>query len=220
MNRPVDPRFQLLEGRSREHPLPRVLEVAGEAVRLGPPLLPVSPGHLLSGHWMGAGGFARPVSVRLVPQLQARSWTQFLRQLPGRPHGAVPEVYRLERWQGFLCALGEPLEGVSLAHRRRPLGARRATALAWQTAHALAWAHARGWAHGNLCPALLWLTSEGYVKILDWGVRAGSASEDCQAYGQLCQGLGVPSPPGPSLAEAVAWFERRHRRRSVYAPLA
>ena len=224
-NQPAGARLELMQGGLLEEPrLPRVLSMRDLELRLGDPLGSFPPGHHLAGHWMGAHGFPRPVSVRLIPRTQAESWRRVVRRLANQRHGAYPDVYRLEQWEDYVCAVAEPLAGMSLAQwltSRRSLSPRRVLALAWQTAWALAWAHERGVAHGNLCESLVWLTPERHVKLLDWGVAGpGSALADCQAYERLFSGLGLsPDTEWANTAEAVRWFEARHRRFSVYERL-
>lgn len=203
--------------------LPRVLRSGDLEVRLGGSLGPYAPGHYLKGRWVGAAGFIRPVSVRLVPRSQAQFWTRSLVAMGERRHGAYPEVYWLDEWRGYRVAVGEPLDGRSLTRRlalRRPLSTRWREALDWQLAGTLAWAHAAGLAHGNLGPEQVWLTREGYLKLLDWGLMAGSPASDCRAYIQLLERLGLPVPTvGLSMAARVGDLERRLRRAWVYEPL-
>ena len=70
----------------------------------------------------------------------------------------------------------ELLEGESLGERMRsgPLPPRKAMEIALQIAQGLATAHERGIVHRDLKPANVFVTREGHVKILDFGLAKES----------------------------------------------
>lgn len=92
--------------------------------------------------------------------------------LPASPHIArvIETGYTIER-QGFIAS--ELLEGQSLAQLLEasgPLSTRFAVSVVRQACAGLAAAHAAGIAHGDLKLQNLFLTTDGVVKVLDFGM--------------------------------------------------
>jgi eukaryotic-like serine/threonine-protein kinase len=88
-------------------------------------------------------------------------------------HPHICTLHDIGSHDGILFLVVEHLEGETLAHRLRregPLRAEVALPLARQIAGGLAAAHARDIVHRDLKPENLFLTGDGHVKILDFGV--------------------------------------------------
>src|SRR5512134_1713964 len=89
---------------------------------------------------------------------------------------------------------GETLREILLAHAERPLSVRRLLEIGAQIADGLAKAHAAGIVHRDLKPENVMVTSDGFVKILDFGLvkLRGDGSGGEQWFDS-----GAPTWPGP-----------------------
>lgn len=87
-------------------------------------------------------------------------------------HPNILTVYDFGRYQGAPYVVSELLEGQTLRERFRgtPLQQRKVIDYAAQIARGLAAAHARGIVHRDLKPENLFITNDGQVKILDFGL--------------------------------------------------
>ena len=97
------------------------------------------------------------------------------------PH--ILAVFDVGSHEGAPYLVTELLEGQSLRERLRegPLPVRKALELAAQTARGLAAAHERGIVHRDLKPENLFLTHDGRLKILDFGLAKLTQSDDSQS---------------------------------------
>src|SRR5687768_10793170 len=120
----------------------------------------------------------REVAIKILPA----EWSQdtdrvhrFRREaelLAAMNHPRIAQIYGLEEFGETLCLVMELVEGETLAEwiARGPIPQERALAIACQIAEALEAAHDREIIHRDLKPANIKLTSDGNVKVLDFGL--------------------------------------------------
>ena len=87
-------------------------------------------------------------------------------------HPNICTIYAVEEFRGGLVLVMELLEGQTLQERIQTgsLALSELIRLATQACNALAAAHEKGIVHGDIKPANLFLTSDGRLKLLDFGV--------------------------------------------------
>ena len=139
--------------------------------------------------WLGAGGMgevyrardhqlSRDVAVKVLPAAfladpdRQRRFEQEARAAGGLNHPNILAVFDVGIGQGSPYIVTELLEGETLRDRMggRPLAARKAVEYALQIANGLAAAHDRGVVHRDIKPGNLFITTDGRVKILDFGL--------------------------------------------------
>src|SRR5579872_3224034 len=138
---------------------------------------------------VGAGGMGevyrardsrlgRDVAIKILPQSlvhdadRLRRFEQEARSVAALNHPnilAVHDIGTLDETPYMVCEL---LEGETLRERLQgaALSPKRATDVAIQIAHGLAAAHEKGVVHRDLKPENIFLTKDGRVKILDFGL--------------------------------------------------
>ena len=138
---------------------------------------------------IGAGGMGevykakdarldRFVAIKVLPEHLAKhpeSLARFEREakaVAALNHPNITGLFDLGREGDSVYAVMELLEGQSLRAvlQEGPLLPRRATELAIQMAQGLGAAHEKGVVHRDLKPENLWITTEGRLKILDFGL--------------------------------------------------
>jgi eukaryotic-like serine/threonine-protein kinase len=124
----------------------------------------------------------REVAVKVVSEQFAQDPDRLARfereakAVAALAHPNILVLYDVGREQGIPFAVMELLEGVTLRNRLAVAAVpwREALAIAAAVAEGLAAAHAKGIIHRDIKPENLFLTTEGQVKILDFGLaRAG-----------------------------------------------
>ena len=147
----------------------------------------VGPYEILSP--LGAGGMGevykakdarldRFVAVKVLPEHltnNAEALNRFEREaksVAALNHPNITGIFDIGREGETVYAVMELLEGQALRMRLQegPLSPRLATELAIQLAQGLAAAHGKGVVHRDLKPENLWITLEGRLKILDFGL--------------------------------------------------
>jgi eukaryotic-like serine/threonine-protein kinase len=131
-----------------------------------------------------------PADVGLDPE-RRRRFEGEAQALAALSHPNVLAIYDIGSEKGVLFLVSELLEGETLRERlsRGPLPWRRAAEIGSLVAAGLAAAHGRGIVHRDLKPENLFLTAEGQLKILDFGLARETRSE-----------AGRPETTAPTLA--------------------
>jgi WD40 repeat protein len=138
---------------------------------------------------IGAGGMGevykardtrlgREVAVKVLPASFAadperlRRFEQEARAVAALSHPGILAVYDIGQHDGISYLVSELLEGESLREmlERGPVSHRKAIGYAIQIAQGLAAAHSKDIAHRDLKPDNLFITRDGHVKILDFGL--------------------------------------------------
>lgn len=146
-------------------------------------------GALEIGESIGAGGMGevyratdttldRQVAIKVLPDSFAADAERVARfeaeakTLASLNHPNIAQIYGLERVGGVTALVMELIEGQTLAERleQGALPVNEAMGIAMQIAEALEAAHQRNIVHRDLKPANVKLTSQGSVKVLDFGI--------------------------------------------------
>jgi serine/threonine protein kinase len=146
-------------------------------------------GHYEIRERIGAGGMGevyrardtklgRDVALKLLPPEIAQDpqrrerFEREARAVAALSHPNIMTIHEFGADQGQLFAIAELLEGETLAEClfQGPVPPRKAIECAAQIADGLAAAHAQGIIHRDLKPANIFITNDGRVKILDFGL--------------------------------------------------
>ncbi len=133
----------------------------------------------------------REVAVKVLPESFAsdrEALARFEREahaVAALNHPNILSIFDFGSQEGIVFAVMELLEGASLREKldAGPLPQRRAVETAIQIARGLAAAHEKGVIHRDLKPENVFLTDDGRVKILDFGLakKLGPASAETNA---------------------------------------
>ncbi len=163
--------------------------------------MPLAPGTILGQYEirapLGAGGMGevyrardtrldRDVAVKVLPASltsdpdRLRRFEQEARAAAALNHPNILAVYQMATQGGVSYLVSELLEGETLRERlkRGPVPLRKAIDYAVQIAHGLAAPHEKGIVHRDLKPENLFVTNQGRVKILDFGLAKISEAKD------------------------------------------
>jgi Tol biopolymer transport system component len=138
---------------------------------------------------LGAGGMGevyrardsrlkREVAIKVLPQAfsldadRLRRFEQEALATAALNHPNILAVFDIGTTEGSPYVVSELLEGETLRERLRggPIVVRKTLEYALQIAHGLAAAHEKGIIHRDLKPENLFITKDGRVKILDFGL--------------------------------------------------
>ena len=167
---------------------------------------------------LGAGGMGevyrahdkrldRDVAIKVLPEYltsdpdRLRRFEQEARATAALNHPNILAVYQMATDNGVSYLVEELLEGETLRERlqRGPIPLRKAIDYGVQIAHGLAAAHDKGIVHRDLKPENLFVTKDGRVKILDFGLA--HVEESKTASGQE-QTVTFKTEPGVVLGTA------------------
>lgn len=120
----------------------------------------------------------RDVAIKVLPQFASIDPDRLYRfeheaqAAAALSHPNILAVFQMGTYDGMPYLVTELLEGMTLSEvlRRGPLPPRKAIDYAIQLARGLAAAHQRGVIHRDLKPENIFLTKDGAIKILDFGL--------------------------------------------------
>src|SRR5262250_2983260 len=124
------------------------------------------------------GRLGRTVAVKVLPASfstdrdRLQRFVQEARAAAALNHPNILSIFDIGEEKGAPYVVSELLDGETLRERLRPaaLPVRRVIDYASQVARGLAAAHEKGIVHRDLKPENLFLTGDGRVKILDFGL--------------------------------------------------
>ncbi|SPF56639.1 Serine/threonine protein kinase with TPR repeats [Candidatus Sulfopaludibacter sp. SbA4] len=150
--------------------------------RLGPYeiLAPIGAGGMGEVYRARDSRLGRDVAIKVLPghlSADPQALSRFEREakaVAALSHPNLLVLYDVGTQEGITYAVTELLEGETLREclRRSSLPWRKAAEMGSAIAEGLAAAHARGIVHRDLKPANIFLTPDGRVKILDFGLAA------------------------------------------------
>jgi len=133
----------------------------------------------------------RTVAIKVLPasfsadRERLQRFSQEARAAAALNHPNILSIFDIGEEQGAPYVVSELLEGETLRERLRsgPLPVRKVIDYATQAARGLAAAHEKGIVHRDLKPENLFLTNDGRVKILDFGLAKLTRPEDHDGSG-------------------------------------
>ena len=149
------------------------------------------------------GRLGRDVAIKVLPEAfstdadRLRRFEQEARAAAALNHPNILAVHDVGSHEGAPYVVSELLEGETLRERIGGLPVRKSCEYAIQMAHGLAAAHEKGIVHRDLKPENIFLTLDGRVKILDFGL-----AKLTQKDSPLISGTNVPTTPVAEKTEA------------------
>jgi eukaryotic-like serine/threonine-protein kinase len=168
-------------------------DVRSNFLQSAPPQVALTAGTTLGDYevksMLGSGGMGevyrardprlgRDVAIKVLPPLfsadpeRLRRFEQEARAAAALNHPNILAVFQMGTYEGAPYLVSEMLEGDTLRQvvKRGRLTVRKVVDYAVQIAHGLAAAHEKGIVHRDLKPENLFVTKDGRVKILDFGL--------------------------------------------------
>src|SRR5882724_1215272 len=176
--------------------------------------MPLSPGTRLGPYeivsTIGAGGMGevyrakdlrlkREVAIKVLPAAfsndseRLRRFEQEAQAAGSMNHPNILAVYDLGTHDGTFYVVSELLEGETLRKRlvEGPIPARKAIDCAVQIARGLAAAHGKGIVHRDIKPENLFVTTDGQIKILDFGLAKITTAKPAEVNGAATEAMGT-----------------------------
>src|SRR5215468_4071276 len=179
---------------------------------------------------IGAGGMgevyqardlrlSRIVAIKVLPSFltddidRLRRFEQEARAAAALNHPNIVAVYQMGSYRGAPYLVSELLEGDTLRELTKlgPLPWRTAVEYGLQTVRGLAAAHGKGITHRDLKPENLFLTHDGYVKILDFGLAKLTDAASTDHAGPVSETGIVMGTVGYMSPEQIRGQEVDHR---------
>src|SRR5688572_16684032 len=200
-------------------------------------LMPIPAGYRIGPYevvsWLGAGGMgevyrardarlSRDVAIKLIPDSFAADrsrldrFEQEARAAGQINHPNILAVYDVGNHAGAPYIVSELLEGESLGSRLRggALTTRKAVDYGRQIALGLAAAHDKGIVHRDVKPENLFVTNDGRIKILDFGIAKLTGPRD---DGPRPAGLATETAEGLVVGTAAYMSPEQVRGESIDA---
>jgi len=174
---------------------------------------------------LGAGGMGevyrardtrldRPVAIKVLPESFARDadrlrrFEQEARMVAALNHPNILGVYDIGQYQGSPYMVCELLDGETLREKMNdgPMPQRQAIEYASQLAEGLAAAHDKGVVHRDLKPENVFITKDGRVKVLDFGLAKLARIEQARAQGAEGATATVPAHTMPGMVLGTAGY--------------
>ncbi|HEU4925499.1 MAG TPA: protein kinase [Vicinamibacterales bacterium] len=146
----------------------------------------------------------REVAIKVLPPLMASDpdrigrFEQEARATAALNHPNIVALYDIGNERGTAYVVSELLTGATLRERiaAGPVPVRKVVEIGFGVLNGLAAAHERGIAHRDLKPENIFLTADGTVKILDFGLAKLSQSVALEAGQSVATVTGPRTTPG------------------------
>src|SRR5437660_8499728 len=135
------------------------------------------------------GRLGREVAIKVLPDALAADpdalarFEREMKTLASLSHAHIVAIHDVGRQGAIAYAVTELLDGESLAAivERGPVPIRKAIDYGGQIARALAAAHDRGIVHRDLKPGIVFVTGDGQIKVLDFGLAKALGADAASA---------------------------------------